>query len=128
MIANGQPSGWPFLPSDNERSGWCVAPAGPAVAGRGQRDLVHDQALLEHGNGFRVAALVALVLGRGRLRADLGATILAVLVAQRLAIRRLVLEDADADLAHIGVAQSDHDTAILRLTHAVASRHKQVVL
>src|SRR5262249_52987226 len=104
------------------------AVAGPAIAGRRQRDVVLDQSILEHRDAFGVPALLALVLGRRCLGPNLDPTILAILVAQGLAVGRLIAEHADAAHAGLRLADLDHDAAILGLAHPVARRHEQLLL
>src|SRR5437868_1632460 len=105
------------------------AVTGPAIARRRQRDVVLDQAILEDGDALGVLALLALVLGRRGLRPDLNTTVLAILVAQSLAVSRRVTEDADAHHAGLlAVTDLDYDAAVLRLAYTVPGLHHGLVL
>src|SRR5438477_7666798 len=108
---------WQALPLATRRGNRSArpnGPAGPAEAGRRERDLVGNQGILERRDTGLVVACLALG-DRCRFgRIELGGAELAPLVAQGLAVGPRVRKDA----RHLAAA-ADHDldAAVLRLAH-----------
>ena len=100
--------------------------AGPAVAGRRQRDLRGNQRILEHGNAGLIVASLALGDGSGFALVDLRGAVLAPLVAQRLAVAVRVGEHGGR--GHHRAIHHDLDAPILRLAHAVAGCDQRIGL
>ena len=114
----GGPRGPPFPKSGTIAQLGSDGPAGPAVAGRRQRDLVGDQRVLERRDTGLVVARLALG-DRGRLRRiDLRGAVLAPLVAQRLAVAAGIREDR-------GVATWRHRSRSRRAGSAARARRRR---